>query len=80
MIIFLELEMLFDIFNIMEVDEGVYFNTCDFVVGLQLRNMALFVFPALYPPIAGLLLLQVGKHWLELGCNKTCQLSMLTRA
>lgn len=44
MIIFLELETLFNIFKIIEDDERFYFNNCDFFVGLQLRNMALFFF------------------------------------
>lgn len=43
-IIFLELETLLYIFKITEDDEGIYFNDCDFFVGLQMRNMALFFF------------------------------------
>jgi hypothetical protein len=32
------------------------------------------------PPTAGLLLLLVGKHWLELSCKEICHLSMMTEA
>ena len=34
--------------------------------------------PVLFPPIAGLILLHAGKHWLELGYHKICQLPVMT--
>ena len=37
------------------------------------------VAPELSPPIAGLILLQAGKHWLELGYCKICELSVMIR-
>lgn len=49
MIIFLELETLLNIFKVIEADEECYFNNCDFFVGLQLRNMALFFFSCTLP-------------------------------
>ena len=35
------------------------------------------VSPELSPPVAGLTLLRAGKHWLELGYCKMCQLSVI---
>ena len=37
------------------------------------------VAPELSLPIAGLILLQAGKHWLELDYRKICELSVMIR-